>query len=251
MPDALPRLDQMGLDAIVLDLDGVITDTASVHATAWKALFDGYLQSEAARTGEPFVPFDLDRDYIAYVDGKPRYDGVQSFLESRGIHLDRGGSDDPPDAPTVCGLGNRKNLLFTEVIHTDGPTVFDGSVRLIEHLRGLGLKTAVVSSSKNCQLVLEAAGLLHLFDTMVDGNYAEANGLPGKPNPDTFVRGCELIGVTPQNTAAFEDAIVGVEACRAGNFKLVVGVDRGVGRQALIDGGADVVVGDLGEFDLG
>ena len=251
MPDALPRLDQMGLDAIVLDLDGVITDTATVHASAWKALFDGYLKAEAEKTGQPFVPFDLDRDYVAYVDGKPRYDGVQSFLESRDIHLDRGKPDDSPEAPTVCGLGNRKNLLFTEVIRRDGPTVFDGSVRLIEHLRGKGLKTAVVSSSKNCQLVLESAGLVDLFDTMVDGNYAEVNHLPGKPRPDTFVRGCELIGVTPEQSVAFEDAIVGVEACRAGNFRLVVGVDRGVGRQALIDGGADVVVGDLGEFDLG
>lgn len=251
MPDTLPRLDQMDFAAIVLDLDGVITDTASVHAAAWKQLFDDYLKAEAAKTGAPFVPFDLDGDYVTYVDGKPRYEGVRSFLESRGIHLDYGTPDDPPDAETVSGLGNRKNLLFTEVIRRDGPTVFEHSVKLIEHLRGCGLKSAVVSSSKNCELVLSSAGLMHLFDVMVDGNYAETNGLPGKPHPDTFVRACELIEVTPQQSVAFEDAVVGVEACRAGKFRLVVGVDRGVGRQGLLDGGADIVVNDLGEFDLG
>jgi beta-phosphoglucomutase family hydrolase len=251
MPDALPRLDEMGLTAIVLDLDGVVTDTASVHAAAWKALFDGVLQARADAAGTSFQPFDLDRDYIAYVDGKPRYDGVRSFLESRGIHLPEGTPDDPPDAETVCGLGNRKNNLFVEVIRRDGPTVFPASVALIRHMREQGLKTAVVSSSKNCGLVLESAGLTDLFDTMVDGNYAAETGLRGKPHPDTFVRGCELIGVVPGDAAAFEDATVGVQACRAGGFRLVVGVDRGVGRQALLDGGADVVVNDLGEFDLG
>ena len=251
MSAPLPNLDQMTMAAFVLDLDGVVTDTASVHASAWKQLFDDYLRKVSTDRGEPFVPFDLESDYVTYVDGKPRYDGVKSFLESRGVHLPMGTPEDSPDEETICGLGNRKNDLFTTVIRRDGPTVFDTTVRLIRHLKAKGVRTAVVSSSKNCQLVLETADLTDLFEVMVDGNYAAAHGLPGKPNPDTFTHACELLQVRPEDCVAVEDAVVGVKACSAGNFKLTIGIDRGVGRQALLDGGADVVVDDMGDFDIG
>ena len=251
MSIALPRLQDLGLAALVLDLDGVITDTASVHAEAWKQLFDDYLRLLEKRDGRPFVAFDIDNDYMTYVDGKPRYDGVASFLESRGINLPHGTPEDSPDVETVCGLGNRKNRLFNQLIRREGATVFDSTVALIERLRADGVKIAVVSSSKNCHPILESADLLHLFDVMVDGIYSEEHGLPGKPEPDTFVRACDLLNVSPRDSAAVEDAVVGVQACRAGKFKLVIGVDRGVGREALLDAGADVVVNDLGEFDLG
>ena len=250
MTSHLPKLGELGLKAMVVDLDGVITDTASVHAHAWKELFDEYLRTLESRDGKAFVPFDLEADYITYVDGKPRYDGVQSFLLSRDIDLSWGTDKDSPTEETVCGLGNRKNIMFNKIIHQEGAVVFDTTVDLLEHMRAKGLKTAVVSSSKNCELILESTELQYLFDAMVDGTYAADHGLPGKPSPDTFVRGCELIGVRPEDSAAVEDAVVGVQACRAGNFKLVIGVDRGVGKDALLEGGADVVVHDLGEFEL-
>jgi len=246
----LPDLGAMGLKALVFDLDGVVTDTAAVHARAWKHLFDAFLRDHAARTGTPFIPFDEDHDYTAHVDGLPRYDGVATFLAARGIDLPRGTPDDPPDAPTICGLGNRKNAEFRAVLSEQGVTVFDASVRLIEHFRAKGLKTAVNSSSKNTRLVLDQSGLGPLFDAVVDGTLAAREHLPGKPAPDTFLRAAELVGATPSETAVFEDAVVGVQAGRAGSFALVVGVDRGAGRQALRDSGADIVVRDLGEFPL-
>ena len=251
MSSDLPNLFALDLEAFIVDLDGVVTRTAGVHARAWKQLFDDYLKQRADKENAPFVAFDIESDYTGYVDGKPRYDGVRSFLLSRGIDLPWGATDDPPDAETVCGLGNRKNALFVDVMHTDGAEVFDTSVELIRAMKDRGIHTAVVSSSKNCQLVLETAGLMDLFEVMIDGIYAETNGIPGKPNPDTFLRGAQLLGVDPAKSALVEDAIVGVQAGRAGGFKLVIGVDRGAGRQALLDGGADVVVSDLGEFDLG
>ena len=250
MSGTLPRLGDLGLAALVVDLDGVVTDTASVHADAWKQLFDDYLRLLEVRDGKAFVPFDLEADYTTYVDGKPRYDGVSAFLESRDVRLPWGTPEDSPDAETVCGLGNRKNRLFNKLIRREGATVFDSTVALIERLRADRVKTAVVSSSKNCQPILESAELLHLFDVMVDGVYAEEHGLPGKPEPDTFVRACELLEVAPGDSAAVEDAVVGVQSCRAGGFKLVIGIDRGVGREALLEAGADVVVNDLEEFDL-
>lgn len=250
MSEQLPNLNALNMAAFVLDLDGVVTDTAGVHADSWKVLFDDYLREVSAKRGEPFVPFSLEGDYITYVDGRPRYEGVKAFLESRGIELPYGTPEDPVDMETICGLGNRKNQHFNTIIHRDGPTVFDTSADLIRHLKAKGVKTAIVSSSKNCQPVLEAAGLLDLFEVMVDGNYAAAEGLPGKPAPDTFVRACDLLGVKPEDSVAVEDAVSGVQACRAGGFKLTIGIDRGAGREALLEAGADVVVNDLGEFDI-
>ncbi len=250
MSHQLLRLTELGLKGFIVDLDGVVTQTADVHARAWKNLFDDYLRKLEARDGKPFVEFDPEQDYVRYVDGKPRYEGVQSFLISRDLDLPWGSEDDSPDAETVCGLGNKKNLEFNEIIRTQGAKVFDSSVRLIEEVRARGLRTAVVSSSKNCRLILENTHLMHLFDAMVDGVYAAENKIPGKPKGDTFVRGAELVGVTPQESAIVEDAVVGVQAGRDGNFKLVIGVDRGAGREALLQNGADVVVSDLGEFEL-
>ena len=247
---SLPNLFRLDLRAFIVDLDGVVTHTAAVHARAWKDLFDAFLQARADDGGDPFVPFDLDADYQTYVDGKPRYDGVRSFLASRGVVLPDGEPDDPPDAQTVCGLGNQKNLRFNEVIHRDGVQVFHTTVALIEEMRARGVKTAVVSSSKNCRPILERAGLMHLFEVMVDGVYAAENHLPGKPAPDTYVRAADLLGVAVEDAAIVEDAIVGVASGRAGNFRFVIGVDRGVGHQALLEGGADIVVNDLGEFGL-
>ncbi|MBB4286520.1 HAD family hydrolase [Roseospira goensis] len=236
-----------GLKAIICDLDGVVTDTAAVHAAAWKRLFDGVLKARSDQTGAPFVPFTHD-DYLQHVDGKPRYDGVRTFLASRGITLPEGTPDDPPDAETVCGLGNRKNLEFNAVIERDGVTVFDRAVALIRRLRADGLHAVVVSSSKNCGPVLESAGLTDLFEAQVDGISAAAKGLPGKPAPDTFIEGARLVGVTPAESIMVEDAIVGVQAGRAGGFGLVIGVDRGLGEDALRENGADIVVKDLGDF---
>ena len=250
MPETLPNLFGLGLQAFIVDLDGVVTRTATEHAKAWKQLFDDYLKQVADRTGDPFVPFDLETDYVTYVDGKPRYDGVRAFLLSRGIDLPFGSVDDAPDRETVCGLGNKKNDLFNEVVRTQGVEVFETTVSLIRAMKAVGVKTAVVSSSKNCRMVLESAGLMDLFEVMVDGVYAAENHLPGKPAPDTYVRAADLLEVPVSAAAIVEDAVVGVQSGRAGDFRYVIGVDRGVGRQALLDGGADVVVTDLGEFDI-
>lgn len=243
-----PLPDLLGLDitAFLFDLDGVVTRTATVHARAWKELFDGFLAARAG--GGAFAPFRLPDDYTAHVDGKPRYDGVRAFLESRGIELPWGDPGDPPGAPTICGLGNRKDALFAAVMARDGVEVFDGTVRLIEALRGKGRKIGCVSSSKNCRPVLERAGLTALFDAIVDGNDLEREHLAGKPAPDTYLRGAALLGAAPPHAAVIEDAIVGVAAGRAGCFGLVIGVDRGAGRAALLAAGADLVVADLAEF---
>ncbi len=251
MSEPLPKLLELGLIGFIVDLDGVVTHTASVHATAWKTLFDEYLKSVAEKRGEPFVPFDIDADYVGHVDGKPRYNGVRDFLASRGITLEWGDVSDPSDRETVCGLGNRKNDLFVETIKTRGADTFPSTITLLKTMKANGVRLGVVTSSRNCDLVLGSVGLTDLFEVQVDGIYAADNGLPGKPAPDTFVRACDLMGISPADCAAVEDAVVGVQACRAGGFKLVIGVNRGVGQQALLDGGADVVVDDLGEFDLG
>lgn len=235
-------------DAVLFDLDGVITDTASVHAHAWKTMFDEYLRGRAAQRGEPFEPFTLEGDYKPYVDGKPRYDGVRSFLHSRGIDLPEGTPDDPGDAETVCGLGNRKNELINQVIEDEGVVVYDGSVRLMHQLRDAGVRLAVVSSSKNCVTVLKAAGLLDMFDARVDGVVAAERGLPGKPAPDTFLAAAADLDAPPERSVVVEDAISGVQAGRNGNFGLVVGVARDGDPEALREHGADVVVSDLGAF---
>jgi beta-phosphoglucomutase family hydrolase len=234
--------------ACLFDLDGVLTQTAKVHAAAWKQMFDEYLRQRAEKLSEQFVPFDAVRDYDEYVDGKPRYDGVRSFLESRGIALPQGTPDDPPTAETVDGLGNRKNELVLKMIHTDGVAPYEGSVRYVEAARAAGLRRAVVSSSTNCRDVLKAAGIFDLFEEIVDGHVAEREHLHGKPAPDTFLAGARAVGVGPDQSVVFEDALAGVQAGRRGNFAYVVGVDRVGQADALKEHGASVVVRDLAEL---
>ncbi|ACQ80370.1 beta-phosphoglucomutase family hydrolase [Beutenbergia cavernae DSM 12333] len=229
------------IDAVLFDLDGVITPTAEVHMRAWARLFEPYL---AAHGAAPYT----EADYFASIDGRPRYDGVRTLLASRGIELPDGEPTDPPGADTVCGLGNRKNQVFREVLEDEGVTAYPGSVRLLDALAEAGLGVAVVSSSKNAPAVLDAAGLADRFAVVVDGAVAVARGLPGKPAPDTFLFAAQQLGVDPARAAVVEDAISGVEAGRAGGFGCVVGVDRGAGPDALRDAGADVVVTDLGEL---
>jgi beta-phosphoglucomutase family hydrolase len=237
-----------GVNACLFDLDGVLTQTAKVHAQAWKSMFDEFLKSWAAEHGQEFVPFDAHSDYDDYVDGKPRYEGVRSFLESRNIELPQGTPRDPPDAQTIDGLGNRKNELVLEVIHERGVEAYEGSVRYVKAAIGAGLRRAVVSSSTNCREVLKAAGVYDLFEEVVDGVVAEREHLRGKPAPDTFLAGARALGVEPAQAAVFEDALAGVEAGRAGHFGFVVGVDRVGQAQALKEHGADVVVKDLAEL---
>jgi beta-phosphoglucomutase family hydrolase len=237
-----------GIEACLFDLDGVLTRTAKVHAAAWKEMFDDYLRQRAERTGEKFVAFDAGDDYDEYVDGKPRYDGVRSFLASRGIELPDGSPGDPPSAETVDGLGNRKNELVLKLIARDGVEVYEGSVRYVRAARDAGLRRAVVSSSTNCRDVLKAAGIIDLFEEIVDGVVAAREGLKGKPAPDTFLAGARALGVETSKAAVFEDAVAGVEAGRAGGFGFVVGVDRVSHADALRAHGADTVVEDLAEL---
>jgi trehalose 6-phosphate phosphatase len=226
-------------------MDGVVTDTVSVHAAAWKRMFDAFLRRRAERTGEPFVPFDADTDYRAYVDGKPRYDGVRSFLTSRDIALPEGEPSDPPDRESVSGLGNRKNVSFLEQLRDGGAEAYPSTVALLRDLRAHGVPTAVVSASRNLDDVLDAAGVTGLFDDRLSGSDAEALGLPGKPDPSTFLEAARRLGVDPSRAAVIEDALAGVAAGRSGGFGMVIGVDRtGVG-DGLLDAGADVVVKDL------
>ena len=235
-------------DAVLFDLDGVLTDTARLHAAAWKRMFDAYLAERAERTGEPFEPFDIGADYEAYVDGKPRFDGVRDFLEGRGIALPEGAADDPPGRETVCGLGNRKNALVNETMASEGVGAYPGSVALVRELRARGINTAVVTSSGNCDAVLAAAGIADLFETRVDGNDLGELGLAGKPAPDAFLEAARRLGADAKRAVVVEDAISGVQAGRAGGFGLVIGVARKDNAQALAANGADVVVNDLKEF---
>ena len=237
-----------GVTACLFDLDGVLTQTAKVHAAAWKQMFDEYLRRRAEQRGEKFVPFDKVRDYDEYVDGKPRYDGVKSFLTSRGIDLPQGTPNDPPDAETVDGLGNRKNEIVLKMIHDDGVEPYEGSVRYVKAARDAGLRRAVVSSSTNCRDVLTAAGILDLFEEIIDGHTTEREHLNGKPAPDTYLAGAKAVGIGPDQAAVYEDALAGVESGRAGNFAFVVGVDRVGQADALKAHGADVVVKDLSEL---
>jgi beta-phosphoglucomutase family hydrolase len=236
------------ISACLFDLDGVLTQTAKVHATAWKEMFDGFLREWAERTGEPFHPFDRPTDYDEYVDGKPRLDGVRSFLASRGIELPMGSPTDPPEAETVHALGTRKNELVLELIREQGVQPYEGSVRFVEAARDQGFRRAVVSASTNCRDVLVAAGIEDLFEVRIDGVVAERDGLAGKPAPDTFLAAARTFGVEPAHAAVFEDALAGVEAGRAGAFGWVVGVDRTGQAEALRGRGADVVVKDLAEL---
>jgi beta-phosphoglucomutase family hydrolase len=234
--------------ACLFDLDGVLTQTAKLHAAAWKAMFDDYLGRRAGRTGEPYRPFDEVRDYDEYVDGLPRYDGVRAFLGSRAIELPEGDVADPPSAETIHGLGNRKNEMVLKMIHENGVEPYEGSVRYVQAAREAGLRRAVVSSSTNAHDVLQAAGMSDLFDSVIDGSVAGREHLQGKPAPDTFLAGARALGVEPGAAAVFEDALAGVQAGRDGAFGFVVGVDRVGQADALREHGADVVVTDLAEL---
>ena len=235
-------------DAVLFDLDGVITNTAKLHATCWKQMLDEYLQKRAAERGEPFRPFDLATDYRLHLDGKPRFDGVRDFLASRGIKLPEGTSDDAPQAETVRGLGNRKNELVSGAIERVGVEAYEGSVHFIDQLRRDGFKIALVTSSENCTAVLKAAKLDSLFDARIDGHMIETRNLAGKPAPDTFLMAARLLGVEPNRAVIVEDAISGVQAGSSGNFALVIGVARKGNAEELKHHGANVVVNDLSEL---
>lgn len=237
------------LDAVIFDMDGVVTETATVHAAAWKRLFDAYLEQRAQETGAAFVPFDEEADYERYVDGKNRYDGVRSFLESRGIELPEGAPDDQPGTGTVCAMGNGKDDYFLAHVREQGVRPYDSTIRLIRDLRSRGVGIGLVSASRNAQEVLTSADALDLFDQRVDGVVAAECGLRGKPDPATFLEAARRLGVEPARAAVVEDALSGVAAGRAGHFGLVVGVARGGQSQALRDAGADVVVADLAELE--
>jgi beta-phosphoglucomutase family hydrolase len=239
-----PPVTRERFDAVLFDLDGVLTSTAAIHARAWKQMFDQYLRDK-----HPAQPlFDADADYKRYVDGKPRYEGVRSFLESRGIHLPYGEATDAPGDATVSALGNRKQILVQQAIDNGEVEPFESSVRWVERLREQGFRLGVVSSSRNCGPVLRAAKIDHLFETRVDGlTLAELN-LPGKPAPDAFLKAAQNLRVEPARTVVVEDAISGVQSGRAGNFGLVLGVDREGHADALLKNGADAIVSDLGEM---
>jgi alpha,alpha-trehalase len=234
-------------DAVLFDLDGVLTDTARLHAASWKKMFDGFLRKRAEATGELFRPFEMD-DYREYEDGMPRYDGVRDFLKSRAIELPEGSPEDPPDRETVCGLGNRKNEMVTEVMKSVGVEAYPGSVALVKYVSKHGLRTAVVSASENCAAVLEQAKITELFEVRVDGIVLKERHLRGKPEPDSYLEAARQLGVEPGRAVVVEDAISGVQAGHAGAFGLVVGVSRKRDENALAENGADVVVHDLAEL---
>jgi beta-phosphoglucomutase family hydrolase len=234
--------------ACLFDLDGVLTQTARVHARAWKETLDAFLKERARRTGSEFRPFDEVADYDEHVDGKPREEGVRSFLAARHISLPEGTENDPPDAETVHGLAVRKDALFLQLIHTQGVEPYEGSVRYVYAAREAGLKLAVVTSSRHCDEVLTAARMQVRFDAQVDGNVAHAKGLRGKPAPDTYLEAARMVGAAPPDSAVYEDALAGVQAGRMGGFGLVIGIDRAGQAEALRAQGADVVVNDLADL---
>jgi beta-phosphoglucomutase family hydrolase len=245
------KISKRLFDAVIFDMDGVVTQTAKTHAAVWKQMFDEYLQKLGSSDNGQYRPFAIETDYFRYVDGKPRYEGIQSFLESRGIHLPPWGNPkDPPDRNTICGLGNRKNLLFNDYIKEHGVEVYQSTIDLIHSLKSLSFRTAVVTSSKNCNTVLEAAGIRHLFDTKVDGLDAERLELGGKPQPDIFIHAARNLDVYPMRAVVVEDAIAGVRAAKQGCFGCIIGVDRDDQADALGDSGADVTVKDLSEISV-
>ncbi|HSJ96924.1 MAG TPA: beta-phosphoglucomutase family hydrolase, partial [Myxococcota bacterium] len=243
-------LSPRDFDAVLFDLDGVLTRTADVHAAAWKRLFDDFLERHAARTGAAFVPFDIECDYRRYVDGKARGDGVASFLAARGIDLAPGAPGDPPAADTMHALGARKDRYFTEHLERDGVEPYESSIELVRLLRAQDVRTAVVSSSRNCAAVLNAVGIAGLFDARVDGTDLEGLGIAGKPAPDMFLEAARRLQVEPGRAAVVEDAIAGVAAGRAGGFGSVIGVDRHGQAKALHEAGADAVVADLADVTV-
>ncbi len=246
------RLDEViarsRFDAVLFDLDGVITDTASIHATCWKEMFDKFLNHRRQSGQSTFRPFDIATDYKKHVDGKLRYDGVESFLTSRGIRLPYGHPEDPPGYDTVTGLGNMKDALFKASVESGGVVIYEDSIAVIKHLRSHRFKIGVVSASKNCKKVLQTAQIEELFDIRVDGNVADRLKLPGKPAPDTFLKAAAMLGVEPRRAVVVEDAVAGVKAGRAGGFGLVIGVDHQADPEKLREHGADIVLKGLGEL---
>lgn len=251
---SVESVDAISYRAWLFDMDGVLTQTALVHAQAWKQAFDAFLLEEGRRTGTTYPPFDPEADYEKYVDGEPREDGVRNFLAARGITLPEGNEDDPPDARTVYGVGNRKNALVLKVIAAQGVKVYDGAVTLVKYLRQHGVKVAVISASENTVAALTAAGIVDLFDARVDGHTVKELHLQGKPAPDSFLEGAKMLNVDPSAAVVVEDALAGVQAGRAGNFALVVGVDNhdDEGHHDYADqlraDGADVVATNLAVF---
>jgi beta-phosphoglucomutase family hydrolase len=247
-------VDATAYKAWLFDMDGVLTQTALVHAAAWKQAFDEFLAEETKRTGTTYEPFDAEADYEKYVDGEPRADGVRNFLAARGITLPEGNDNDPPDARTVCGVGNRKNDLVLKVIQKQGVKVYDGAVTLVKFLRAHGVKVGVVSASENTVAALTAAGIVDLFDARVDGHTVKDMHLAGKPAPDSYLEGAKMLDVDPSEAVVVEDAIAGVQAGKAGHFGLVVGVDnhdKGAGHDyadQLHAHGANVVVVNLADL---
>ena len=246
--ETLGGINRDRFDAVLFDLDGVLTSTAAIHADAWKRMFDDYLRGRGAKNDGPFRPFEIATDYKLYVDGRPRYEGVRTFLESRGIRLPQGTPASPPTEESVCGLGNVKDQMVQRAIEEGRVQSFPSSIEFLHEMRRRGLRTAVVTSSRNCTPVLHAAGIDGLFDAQVDGLTIEREHLRGKPAPDSFLKAAEWLGVPPARAIVVEDAIPGVEAGRAGGFGLVIGIDREGHRDALARHGADIVVNDLSEF---
>jgi beta-phosphoglucomutase family hydrolase len=237
-------------DAAIFDMDGVVTDTAAVHSTAWKRMFDEYLRRREREGGEVFREFSHAGDYRSYVDGRPRYEGVKAFLASREIHLPFGETSDPANAETICGLGNRKNELFNAIVESEGVRVYRSTIALIHALQDAGIKVGLATSSRNAALVLAKTGAASLFATVVDGLVSERLGLAGKPAPDIFLTACAQLGANPRRAIVIEDAVSGVRAGVAGGFALVVGVARENNVEELRENGADAVVGDLAELDV-
>lgn len=240
-----PEENKMSFESVIFDLDGVITNTAKTHASAWKKMLDDLLKEQAFLLGEPFLPFNIDTDYPAYVDGKPRNDGISSFLESRNIRLPLGQIDDNFDQKTICGLSNKKNKIFTEILDREGVEVFETTIRLIKDLKDLNIPCGIVSSSKNCQRVIQKVDIEDLFLVRVDGMVSLELNLKGKPDPDIFIKCAELMNVEIHKTVVVEDAISGVQAARDGNFGLVIGLDRMDIAEELKNNGAMVVINDF------
>lgn len=247
MPNPKPQLPSQ-IRACLFDMDGVLTQTAKVHSAAWKEMFDDFLRDRAESDGTEFVPFEIETDYVTYVDGKLRQDGVRSFLESRGIEIPEGEADDPAEKETVNGLGTRKNNRVLELIESDGVETFADALVLLKHVRDRGLKTAVVSASKNTPQVLDVSGIADQFDYVMHGGIAGEMDLSGKPAPDTFLAAARAIGESPDTCAVLEDAIAGVQAGKAGSFAYVIGVDRVGQRAAMLENGADIVLTNLEEL---
>ncbi|MDP8212800.1 MAG: beta-phosphoglucomutase family hydrolase [Candidatus Zapsychrus exili] len=238
-------MDKLEFKAVIFDLDGVVTKTAIVHCASWKVMFDEYMREREARDNESFVEFRHEQDYLVYVDGKPRYKGVQSFLESRNINIEFGDPSDDPSKETVCALGNRKNLKFREVLEKDGVEVYPSTIAFIKKLKDRGCRIGVASSSKNCQFIMQAANIEDLFETRVDGVVSAKLGLSGKPDPDIFVKACENLGIDTKDSIVVEDAVSGVQAGAKGGFGLVIGIARENNEEELKKNGADFVIIDF------